>query len=162
ATVQKLYTRKALLRSFHRLVLRAMATCAIAFGIMLLVAFGFGLIAGISRIWLLAWAATAFFWVGATRVAWRVSLRRRLRRGFCLERTLVLAASAAAADRLARALVRESGGGIGIAAAASLPGMSGGPTLDWVEAAARGGAVDRVVIGRIAGAMEEANAALAR
>src|SRR6185437_827180 len=91
ATVQKLYTRKALLRSFHRLVLRAMATCAIAFGIMLLVAFGFGLIAGISRIWLLAWAATAFFWVGATRVAWRVSLRRRLRRGFCLERTLVLA-----------------------------------------------------------------------
>lgn len=162
ASVQKVYARKALLGSFHRLVLRAMAACAIAFGIMLLAGFALSLIAGISRVWLLGWATSVFLWVGFTRTVWRASLRRRLRRGFCLERVLVLAASTDAAGRLANALVHESGRSVGVAAATALPGTLGGATLDWVEETARSGHVDRVVIGRISGAMVQANAALAR
>ncbi len=162
AAVQRLYARKVLLGSLHRLMLRAMATCAIAFGIMLLVAFGLARVETVSRVWLFTWAASVFCWVGLTRLAWRSALRQRLRRGACLERTLVLAASKDAAHRLASAVAHESGGSIGIAACTALPGTPAGPTLDWVEEAARGGGVDRVIIGRISGAMAQANAVLAR
>ena len=162
ASMQKLYASKVLLGSLHRLLLRAVATCAMAFGIILFLGFSFNLIGGVSRVWLLAWAASVFFWVALIRVCWRAYLRRLLRGGGCLERILVVAGSTRAAQRLSVTLARESGGHVGVVASVALPGTLSAPSLDWVEETVRGGQVDRVIVGRFPGAMVQANELLGR
>ena len=162
ASMQKLYAGKALLAGFPRLVLRAVATCAATFGIILLLAFSLNIIGGVSRVWLLSWALSVFVWVSFCRLVWWVHVRRLLRRGVCLDRALVLASSPYEAASLSRTLARESGGHLGVVGAHALPGLLGGPSLEWVDAAARSGDVDRIIVGRFSGAMAEANALLAR
>jgi polysaccharide biosynthesis protein PslA len=160
--VQELYGKRALLAGFRQLLLRTTATCALTFGIILLFGFGLNLIGGVSRVWLLSWAATVFAWAGLTRLVWRAYLQRQLRRGGCLERAVVLAGSADAAHRLAETVEQESNGHVRVAAAVALPGTFNGPTLDWLEDVLRRGVADRVIVGHFAGAMVQTNALLAR
>jgi Undecaprenyl-phosphate glucose phosphotransferase len=160
--IQDLYGRKALLTSFRQLLLRVTATCAFTFGVILLLGFGLNLIGGVSRVWLLTWAASVFVWAGLARVLWRVYLRRLLLRDNCIERALVLAGSTHAARRLTDLVERESRGHIRVAAAAELPGSFGAPTIEWVEEVIRGGSIDRVIVGSFSDTMAQANALLAR
>jgi Undecaprenyl-phosphate glucose phosphotransferase len=159
---QELYGRRVLLTGFRQLLLRTAATCALTFGILLLFGFGLNLIGGVSRVWLLTWAATVFAWTGIARVVWRGYTRHRLGRGDCLERAVVLAGSSHAAHRLAETVEQESHGHVRAAAAAALPGTSDGPALDWLEDMVGRGVVDRVIVGHFSGAMAQTNALLAR
>jgi len=162
AYLQDLYGRAALRGTLYKLVLRTAATCALAFGILLFFGFAFNQTGGVSRVWLLTWAAALLTWTSLTRILWRVYLRRMSRNGGCLERVLVLAGTGQAAHGLAEMVERESDGHIRVAAAAAMPGTFGAPTFDWVEEAVRGGFVDRVIVGRFDGAMAQTNALLAR
>ncbi|HEX3348109.1 MAG TPA: hypothetical protein VHS58_08420, partial [Acetobacteraceae bacterium] len=144
------------------MLVRAVATCALAFGIVLLVTFGFKLIGGISRLWLFAWAAGTIAWIIATRVIWRRALDASLSTGRCLDRALVAAPSDNVARRAAGALEFESNGGIRVVSCGPLPGVPGSPPLDWIENSVRSGAIDRVLITDFADAKEETNALLAR
>lgn len=160
--MQELYGKAALLGSLRPLLLRVLATCALTFGIMLLLGFGFNLIGGVSRVWLLGWAATVFVWASFTRLLWHGYLHSRLRHGGCLERAVVLAGSAHAAHRLAESVEQESRCHTRVAAAVALPGTFEAPTLDWLEDVVRRGVVDRVIVGHFANAMLQTNAVLAR
>ncbi|MBV9811837.1 MAG: exopolysaccharide biosynthesis polyprenyl glycosylphosphotransferase, partial [Acetobacteraceae bacterium] len=158
---QELY-RQNLLLSGRSLALRAVTTCALAFGIVLLVTFGFKLIGGISRLWLLAWALSTVLWTVSTRLVWGRSLRTKLSQGRCVVRALVLACSEAEARRAARAIEKNSNACIRVAARGLLPGLSGGLSLTWIEDTIRSGAVDRVVIAEFAEMKDETNSLLAR
>jgi Undecaprenyl-phosphate glucose phosphotransferase len=162
AHVQQLYHRKALLSGLPALLLSVVATCGLTFGLLLLLGFGLDLIAGGARVWLLTWALAVFGWTGCGRVLWRGYMHRRLSRGGCLERALVLAGSAQGARRLADTVEQESKGLIRVAAAVALPGTIGGPTLEWLEETIRRGTIDRVVVGHFADATAQTSALLAR
>ncbi len=162
AWIQKLYVVRALLGSVRQLLLPAVATFAMTFGVMLFLGFGLNLLDGVSRVWFLAWAASVLVWVGMTRIASRGYLQHLLRRGAYHERALVLAGSAEAAHRLGESLAWQSNGHVGVAALAALPGTPGAPTLNWIEDVVRDGCIDRVIIGSFSGAMTQANAVLAR
>jgi Undecaprenyl-phosphate glucose phosphotransferase len=82
--------------------------------------------------------------------------------GYCVERALVLADTLPAARRLAGMIDAESTGGLGIAGCAALPALGDVPALDWIEAHARSGAVDRVVLCADPAAMPRVNAVLTR
>jgi Undecaprenyl-phosphate glucose phosphotransferase len=161
---QGLYQQKYVLAG-RRMLLRATATCALAFGIVLALAFGSKLIGGVSRLWLLTWAAGVFAWVMILRIVWRRCLKSVLRSGRdkpCLERALVLAGSSEAASRLAAAVESESGHRIRVAASAALPGLQGAPSFAWIEDVIRNGAADRVMIADFEEAKDETNALLGR
>jgi polysaccharide biosynthesis protein PslA len=159
---QDLYGRLTLSTSFRRMLARTMATCAMAFGILLFLGFALNVLGAVPRSWLLTWSASVFVWVAAVRLGWRAYLSRVLATGGCLERAVVFAESQQSAWRIAQALERESGGHVRVAVATTLPGLSGAPSLDWVEGAIREGHVDRVVVGRFAGAVRHANLLLGR
>ncbi len=158
---QELYRQRMALDG-RWLLLRAVVACTAAFGIVLLLAFSFKLISGVSRLWLLAWAASAVAWVIAARLIWQRCLQAALGRGHCLERALVLAGSASAAHRIGAAIERESDGRIRVASSIPLPGISGAPSYAWVEDAIRSDAIDRVVIADFEDAKDETNALLTR
>ena len=160
--VHHLYVGKTLLGSFRQLLLRALETCAVAFGIILFAGFALNLIGGISRVWLLTWALSVFAWTGITRILWRAYLQRHLQRGGCLERALVLGGSIHASRRVSGSIERESNGHLRVAATAALPGTPGGTTFEWIEDAVRSGRVDRVIVGGFSDALAQANALLAR
>ncbi len=167
AHLQRLYAAGAMLGGLRDLLLRSMATACCTLAALLAAGFASGTLAAVPRPALLASAAAAFGWIGLTRAAWRVLWRRWLERGARVERVLVLAETEAAARRLGEDVERESGFTFGVAAAAAFPGGVGAseawaPDLDWVEAAARSGAIDRVVLGGSAAAMPRLNAVLAR
>lgn len=162
AYMQELYGRRALLSNFRQLFLRTITTCALTFGLILLLGFGLNVLSGVSRVWLLTWAATVFAWTGLTRLAWRSYLRQRLQRGDCLERAIVLAGSSLAAHRLSDSIEQESGGHLRVVAAIPLPETYDAPALNWIEDVVRRDAVDRVVIGHFGHAMTQANMLLAR
>jgi Undecaprenyl-phosphate glucose phosphotransferase len=159
---QNLYSRDALSAPARRLLVRAMSTCAIAFGLILLLGFACNLSAGVSRIWFLTWAGSVFVWVGAIRLAWRGYLLRQVGHGRCLERALVFSGSPQAAARAADQVERESNGHIRVAGTAALPGTADAPTLAWVEDTVRHGHIDRVIVTDFSGAMAQTNALLAR
>ena len=162
AYMQHLYGRLALLIGFRQLLLRTVATCALAFGIILLLGFGLNILGSVSRVWLLTWAVTVFAWTGFTRLVWRGYLHHQLRQGSCFERVVVLAGSPQAARRLTERVERESDGHLRVAAAAALPATFDAAALDWIEDVVRNGVVDRVVIGHFSDAMAQTNALLAR
>ena len=162
AYMQNLYVRATMQGDLRHLLLRAFATCILAFGILLLCGFAMNVIGGVSRVWFLSWAATVFVWTGLSRVAWRAYLLRRLRVGDCLERVVVLAGSVRAAYRLSDTVERESRGHLRVVAAADIADLNGPHASEWLEAMLRQGAVDRVVIGHFTYAVAEANALLAR
>lgn len=159
---QQLYGRRALLTDLRHLLLQTIATCALTFGIILLFGFGLNLIGSVSRVWLLGWSATVLAWTCLARVAWRVYLHQRLRRGDCLERALVVAGSGHAATRLAARVERESRGHVRAAAAMALTGASDVQALDWLEDMVRRGVVDRVIVGHFSGSLTQTNTLLAR
>jgi Undecaprenyl-phosphate glucose phosphotransferase len=162
AYLQRLYDAKTLFGGLRRQLPRALTTCAIACGLLLFAGFGLNAMAGVGRAPLLLWIASVCAWVGMTRLAWRAYMRRELAAGTRMERVLVLAGSEGVAHRLGRDLEYESGGTIGVAAWAALPGLPDAPPLGWVDAVARGGLVDRVVMGVHAGVTQQVNAVVAR
>jgi Undecaprenyl-phosphate glucose phosphotransferase len=162
AYMQQLYGQRELLGSFRRLMLRTVATCALAFGIVLLCGFGLNVIGSVSRVWLLGWAAFVLGWTCVTRFGWRAYWQRRLQNGGCHERALVLAGSEQTARRLAERVEHESKGHIRVAGAAALPGTFDVATFKWLEDIVGHGIIDRIIIGHFAGATAQTNALLAR
>ena len=157
-----LYGRKTLLSGAKVHSLNGLVACALTFGIVLLLGFALKFIGGVSRVWLLTWAMGSFVWVGSLRSLWTYCLCRSLRRGKCLERALVLAGSSGYAHHLSDCIERESRGHIAVVSAAALPGTPDGVSIDWVDEAVREGKVDRILIARFEGAMEQSRALLAR
>jgi exopolysaccharide biosynthesis polyprenyl glycosylphosphotransferase len=125
---------------------QASMTGVLAFGIMLLVALGAGPGDGSSGLRAVAVTAGAIAWIMGARACWHAGLRAVMRRGYCMDRALVLAASATAARYAASAIERRHDGRIRVAASAPFPNAAGGPSFDWIEDAVRSNIVDRVVI----------------
>lgn len=159
---QGLYGRKTLLAGLRVQLLRATVACALTFGIILFLAFTFKFIGLVSRVWLFAWVISTYAAILLIRVAWRLWLRTQLQYGACLERALVLAVGARAAQRAGIHVERESERLIRIVASVAIPGTPGAPSLAWVEAVIRSGKVDRVIIANFDTAIEETNAVLRR
>jgi Undecaprenyl-phosphate glucose phosphotransferase len=158
---QGLYQHRMAL-SGRRMLARAMSSCVIAFGIVLLLTVGVDLVTGPSRLWLLAWTAASTLWVVATRLLWHRHLHLALRGGRCLDRALVLAGSEPACRRVSASVEDDSEGRVRVVGARPMPGLPGGPPFAWIEDAVRGGLVDRVLIADFEDAKDETNALLAR
>ena len=88
----------------------AITAWAVAYGALLMLAFGVGIIGTFSRVWLLAWAAGALVWLLIARRIWSRQLLALLAEGDYAERVAVLAADAVDAARIARELERVGGG----------------------------------------------------
>jgi polysaccharide biosynthesis protein PslA len=157
-----IYSRKTLLSGAKAHVLNGLAAGALTFAIFLLLGFALKFIDGVSRVWLLTWALGSFVWVGSLRSLWTYCLCRSLRRGMCLERALVLAGSSRHARQLSDYIERESRGHIAVVSAVAIPGVPGGVPIDWVDEAVREGKVDRIIIAKFEGAIEQSRALLAR
>ncbi len=139
-----LYRRAGLVAGRNTLPL-ACITCLLAFGIIVLVACGSDAALGVSRRAVAA-AAGASAWVMAAHAIWHAGLRATLRRGACMDRALVLAATATQARYAASAIERRHDGRIRIVASAAFPNTPGEPTFDWIEDAVRSHRVDRLII----------------
>jgi len=151
--------------SIRRSLRRAAVACILAFVTILAVAFGFKVVGGVSRVWLVSWALTTLLWVFALRIVWNVRLGQLLtdRNGrLCLERVLVFARSTRSAERVARAIEMQSGYRLRAVASLPLPGLPGGASVAWTEDAVRAGRVDRVLIADVEEAKAETNAVLLR
>jgi Undecaprenyl-phosphate glucose phosphotransferase len=159
---QGLYERATMLAGRRRLLMRAIATCALAFGLIMLLAFGLKLIGGVSRFWLLASAASACLWVLVVRLLFRQHLETLLRNGYCLDRALILCGSIRTGHLARDAVERESRGQIRVTAMEPIPGVSGGPSLAFVEAAIRSGSIDRVFVAGFDEQVAETNTLLGR
>jgi len=157
-----LYRRETLFASRRTLLIKVTATCALAFGLILLLGFGLKVIGGVSRVWLLAWAASAFVWVLFVRLAAHRRLETRLREGCCLDRVLVLGGSLDAAGRAADILETESGYQIRVVATAEIADVSSKPLIDIVETEIRRGRIDRVFVTEYDGLFVQTNALIAR
>ncbi len=162
AWTQNLYNKKILLAGARVHGLHGLVACALAFGIVLLLGFALKFIGGVSRVWLLTWAAGVFIWVGGLRILWAHRLRGLLRQGSCLDRALVLAGSPRQAHRVSHDVERESRGQIGVVSATAIPGTPDGPSIDWVEDAVRKGMIDRIIVAKFEEAVAQSNALLAR
>jgi hypothetical protein len=139
ASTLAVYSKRTLLGDQGALILRGIMSCAMTFGGVLLLEFALKLIGDVSRIWLLAWATGVFVWVTSLRLFWIYHLARFFGRGGCLERALVLAGTQSMARIVGDALRRESKGRIGIEMTAGIPGLTGAPTVDWIESIIRAG-----------------------
>ncbi len=82
---QGLYERGTTLSGRRMLFLKTIASCAIAFGLLLLLAFGFKFIGGVSRLWLIASGASTCLWLLVVRLAFRHRLETMFRSGYCLD-----------------------------------------------------------------------------
>jgi len=162
AWTQALYNKRTLLAGLREQSLRGMVSCALAFGIVLLLGFALELIGGVSRVWLLTWAVSVFVWVGFLRVVWSRYLHQLLRKGRCLDRALVLAGSPRLARMVGDDVRRESRGRIGIVSTAGIPGTPHGPPIDWIEDAVKSDRIDRVIVARYDGAVAQSQMLLER
>jgi polysaccharide biosynthesis protein PslA len=159
---QRLYVRRTLLTGARVHSINGLVACALTFGIVLLVGFALKFIGDISRIWLLGWATGSFVWVGGLRLLWTYCLRRSLHRGRCVDRALVLAGSIRHARYLSDDIERESRGQIAVVAAMAIPGVPDGAPIAWIDEVVREGMVDRIIISKFEGAMEQAKVLLSR
>lgn len=159
---QNLYGRKVLLSGARVHSQHGLVACTLTFGIILLLGFALKFIGGVSRVWLLTWALSAFIWLGGVRSLWAYCLFRSLRRGKCVDRALVLVGSDCHGGHLSEDIERESRGQIAVVSVMGLPGTPGGVLLDHLDEAVRTGKIDRVIIGNFEGAMEQARVLLAR
>ena len=64
-------------------------------GLLLLLAFAFKFIGGVSRLWLIASGLSTCLWLLAVRLMFRHRLETMLRSGYCLDRALLLCGSMA-------------------------------------------------------------------
>jgi polysaccharide biosynthesis protein PslA len=162
ASTLGLYDRKTVFGSSGTHALRAVTTWALTFGVMLLIEFAFQLIGTVSRVWFLSWAAVGGAWVLGLRIAWSRHMDGQIKQGACLDRTIVLAGSPDRVGGIADAVSRESGGHLGIAYSAELPGTPGGPTIDQIEEIIRNDLIDRVVIADFEAAVPQTRRLLER
>jgi Undecaprenyl-phosphate glucose phosphotransferase len=159
---QELYSRAVVFGERRRLIRRAFATCLLAFGLILALAFGFKFIGAVSRLWLVAWAITATSWVVLARIIFRARLAAEMRRGRCVDRALMLCGSLRAGSWFAETIERESRGQIRIVAVSLMPGLAGGCSFDVVEEAIRSDRVDNIFLAGYDGVVPEANLLLSR
>jgi Undecaprenyl-phosphate glucose phosphotransferase len=159
---QGLYERGATFSGRRLLFLKTIATCAIAFGLLMLLAFGFKFIGGVSRLWLMASGASTCLWVLVVRLAFRQRLETMLRSGYCLDRALLLCGSMPSGYAARDAAERESRGQIRITAIAPIPGLPGSPALGFVESAIRSGSIDHVFVAGFDKYVAETNTLLGR
>jgi polysaccharide biosynthesis protein PslA len=159
---QGLYERGTTLSGRRILLLKAIATCALAFGLIMLLAFGFKFIGGVSRLWLISSGASTCAWVLLVRLAFRQRLETMLHSGYCLERALLLCGSMPTGHTARDAVERESGGQIRVTAIAPIPGLSGAPELAFVESAIRSGSIDHVFVAGFDQHVAETNTLLGR
>lgn len=157
-----LYGREAMFGSLRALLPRALTVLALSCAAVLVAGFAAGDLATAPRWALLVAAAGTAGWITVARFAWRQFWHHMVAAGYRVDRALVLAETPAAARRLAIRLEKESGRALGVAACAALPGGAEAPTLDWVEATARSGAIDRIVLGSGTPWMPRVNAVLGR
>jgi Undecaprenyl-phosphate glucose phosphotransferase len=146
ARSQALYSKEALAASARNHSLCAASSCLHAFGCVLLFLFAFQLIGATSRVWLLTWAVSVLAWMVLLRLLWSHRMARVFRQGGCLERALVLSGSPALARRVSRDIERESGGYIHVTSTDGLPGIRDQRAIAAIEAIARSGEIDRVII----------------
>lgn len=146
ASTLALYSKNALLADIRSHCHRALSSCALAFGIVLLLAFALNFTGSISRIWLLTWASSVFVWVIIPRIVWARYLRAAFRCGGCIERVAVFAITSEFARGIGEEIVRGSRGRVAIVTASGIPGERNGPSIDSIETAVKQGAIDRVVI----------------
>jgi Undecaprenyl-phosphate glucose phosphotransferase len=162
AWAQSLYCRETLLSGARMLSLNGLVACALTFGIVLLLGFSFKFIGNVSRVWLLTWAMGSFVWISGLRLLWAYCLSRSLNRGKCLDRALVLAGSTWQASRSSDDIERESRGVIAVVSAGAIPGTPDGVQIGWIEEAIRTSKVDRIIIAKFEGVIEQSRALLAR
>jgi Undecaprenyl-phosphate glucose phosphotransferase len=143
---QGLYERGTTFSGRRMLFLKTIATCAIAFGLLMLLAFGFKFIGGVSRLWLIASGASTCLWVVMVRLTFRHHLDTMLRSGFCLERALLLCGAMPGGHLARDAIERESRGQIRVTAITPIPGLPGAPDMGFIESAIRSGSIDHVFI----------------
>lgn len=142
---QGLYDRSRI--EFGRSTLTAaLASALLGLGVVLLLAFAARPEIPAPRLILVAITGCALAWVLAARVVWQIFLQAVLRRGYCLDRPLVLAGSPEAARSAATALEAASNGAIRVPASASIPGTHDSPSFAWVEEVVHRKLVDRIVI----------------
>jgi exopolysaccharide biosynthesis polyprenyl glycosylphosphotransferase len=84
--------------------------------------------------------------VAAVRMSWLAALRILLRRGYCLERVIIVAVTASAERVLSAALERQSRGRMRVAASATAPKLRGENSLIWLEATVRSHGIDRIIL----------------
>jgi len=159
---QNLYGRKTLLSGARVHGQHGLVACALTFGIVLLLGFALKFIGGVSRVWLLTWAISAFIWLGGLRSLWAYCLSRSLRQGKCVDRALVLVGSRGHASNLSEDIERESRGQIAVVSVMGIPGTPGGISIDRLDEAVRAGVIDRVIIGNFEGAIEQSRMLLRR
>jgi Undecaprenyl-phosphate glucose phosphotransferase len=159
---QNLYGRKILLSGARVHSRHGLVACALTFGIVLLLGFSLKFIGGVSRVWLLSWAMSAFVWLGGLRSLWAYCLQRSLRRGKCIDRALILVGSSRHASHLSDDIERESRSQIAVVSVMGIPGTPGGVPIDRLDEIVRAGMVDRVIIANFEGAIEQSRALLAR
>lgn len=162
ARSQGLYERGTTLSGRRVLLLKAIATCAIAFGLLMLLAFGTKFIGGVSRLWLLASGVSTCLWVMLVRLAFRQRLETMLHSGYCLDRALILCGSMPVGNRARDSVERESYGQIRVTVIAPIPGLPGAPALGFIESAIRSGSIDRVFVAGFDAHVDETNMLLAR
>ena len=162
ASTQALYSKTTLLAGLRDHILRGIVSCAVTFGIVLLLGFALRLIGEVSRVWLLTWAIGVFGWVAGVRLVWSRYLHWLLSQGRCLDRALVLAGSPGLARMAGDDVQRESRGHIGIVSAAGIPGTDHGPSIDWVERVVKDGVIDRVIVARFEDAVAQSQVLLER
>jgi polysaccharide biosynthesis protein PslA len=159
---QGLYERGATFSGRRMLFLKTIATCAIAFGLLMLLAFSFKFIGGVSRLWLMASGASTCLWVLIVRLGFRQRLDSMLRGGYCLDRALLLCGNMPSGYAARDAVERESRGQIRITAIAPIPGLPGSPALGFIESAIRSGSIDHVFVAGFDSHVGETNTLLGR
>lgn len=120
----------------------ALRTWLLAFGLVLLVAFGLNLIAGFSRVWLFAWALSVALWVGVVRLVWDEVMQRMLAATYCLERVVIIARNRQEAQRLARQIEHGSKGQSRVVGLQVLAEVD----VAAIEAMAREGRLEHVIL----------------
>lgn len=159
---QGLYTRATLLADLHRHLLCAATTWALCFGLLLLVGFGCNVFGIVSRVWMVGWALAVAAWLGHSRLVLRAYLSRKLARGGCYERAIILCGDAAEARQLASRVETESRGHIRAVATATLPASADRDGGGWLDDLVTRGAVERVIIGHFTDHVPACNAIVTR
>ena len=98
--------------------------------------------------------------VAALRLGWGVAMRVLLRRGYCLERVLLLASSISASRLICANLERRTRGRLRVTVSAAAPQASDPAALLWLERLARNQRVDRILLADTASTSDRADDAI--
>ena len=140
-----LYGKGAILAG-RSLPARALTACAIALGPIAAAAAGWAIYDGISPLYAPAACFAAALCIAARSLAWRLGLAAWLRRGFCIERAIVLSDTAPAARTYAASLDRHCQGRLRTVASLAIPDRSLADFLTWIDHAVAVGDTDQIVV----------------